>query len=327
MPPQCRICQNVSGNRVFQAREMMFGLRDAFDYFECAGCGCVQIADIPADMSRYYPANYYSFSAGKSKHGPLKRGIRRLKDSLRRRRYAHAGGRPSLLGRLLVSVQGAPRFPDWLGPAGVTADDAILDVGCGAGELLYKMRDMGFRNLNGADPFIAGEIDSGGVRIRKAFLKDLSGAYDLVMFHHSFEHVPDPEATLREAARLTKPGKRVLIRVPLAGKFAWRKYGVDWVGLDAPRHFFLHTEASLKMLADKAGLDLERIEYDSWSLQFWGSEQYRQDISLRSDRSWGTNPKQAPFTEAEVDEFKREATRLNEIGDGDQACFYLRRRS
>ncbi len=35
----CRICGNGDGNRTFEAREMMFGTREAFGYLECARCG------------------------------------------------------------------------------------------------------------------------------------------------------------------------------------------------------------------------------------------------------------------------------------------------
>jgi hypothetical protein len=59
---KCRICGNPVGNREYVAREMMFGLRDSFVYFQCAECRCLQIAEFPADMSRYYPASYYSCS-------------------------------------------------------------------------------------------------------------------------------------------------------------------------------------------------------------------------------------------------------------------------
>ena len=59
----CRICGNKEGNVLYLAREMMFGLREEFTYFECAQCGCLQIAEFPADMSAYYPDDYYSFSA------------------------------------------------------------------------------------------------------------------------------------------------------------------------------------------------------------------------------------------------------------------------
>ena len=55
----CKICTNSENNRAYQIREMMFGFRDEFTYFECARCGCLQIAEIPSNMDRYYPATYF----------------------------------------------------------------------------------------------------------------------------------------------------------------------------------------------------------------------------------------------------------------------------
>lgn len=42
--------------------EMMFGFGEEFAYFECSKCGCLQISEIPVDISKYYPSDYYSFS-------------------------------------------------------------------------------------------------------------------------------------------------------------------------------------------------------------------------------------------------------------------------
>ena len=42
-------------------KEMIFGFRDEFTYFECSKCGCLQIMQIPRNMGKYYPSNYYSF--------------------------------------------------------------------------------------------------------------------------------------------------------------------------------------------------------------------------------------------------------------------------
>ncbi len=50
----CRICGNERDNTRVRCREMMFGTREAFDYFPCGSCGCLQIERFPVDMSRYY---------------------------------------------------------------------------------------------------------------------------------------------------------------------------------------------------------------------------------------------------------------------------------
>src|SRR5712692_4013534 len=96
----CRIYANAHGNREHVAKEMMFGFRDAFDYFQCAECGCLQIARFPDDMSRYYPASYYSLGRVTRRPDPSI-GI---KSWARVRRDKFAVLRRGLLGRLLYLI-------------------------------------------------------------------------------------------------------------------------------------------------------------------------------------------------------------------------------
>src|SRR5262245_47713162 len=58
---RCKICGRSDGNRIHSIREMMFGTKEPFEYIECGNCGCIQIADIPDDLSRHYPSYYCSF--------------------------------------------------------------------------------------------------------------------------------------------------------------------------------------------------------------------------------------------------------------------------
>jgi hypothetical protein len=146
------------------------------------------------------------------------------------------------------------------------------------------------------------------------------------MMNHSFEHLEAPEAMLVEISRLLLPGHALLIRVPVAGKHAWREYGPAWVALDAPRHHFLHTEQSIRLLAERTGFELTEVRYDSTGFQFWASEQYRQDIPLADTRSHAGNPKGSIFTRKQIAEFDRRAAELNARGEGDTACFYLTNR-
>src|SRR5256885_2327700 len=83
---------------------------------------------------------------------------------------------------------------------------------------------------------------------------ELDGSWNMVMFNHSFEHLPEPVQVLRRVARLLSPDGVCVIRIPVAGSYAWRRYREDWVQLDAPRHLFLHTTASLGKAAAAARL-------------------------------------------------------------------------
>lgn len=57
----CRICGTRGENKTYTAREMMYGTREGFDYFVCNRCKCMQIAEIPTDLGKYYAGGYYSF--------------------------------------------------------------------------------------------------------------------------------------------------------------------------------------------------------------------------------------------------------------------------
>lgn len=315
---QCSICQNEAGNQTHRAREMMFGMRENFDYLECGRCGCLQLLNVPADMGKYYPAQYYSMEVRQPKH------INPLVRKLRRARARYSIQQRGLIGQLMVKLSGRCGYADWIPPE-VGFDDAILDVGCGSGQLLLTLAKDGFNHLTGMDPFVTQDIHySNGVRILKQSVTDLNEHYDFIVMHHSFEHMTNPREVLQACRRVLKPGQYMMIAMPVAGTYAWRTYGTDWIQLDAPRHVFIHSVKSIQLLAEQTGFALTRTHFDSDDLFFWGSEQYRRDIPHKDPRSYGVNPTKSHFTPEVIRQYKRQAAELNAQQDGDQACFLLR---
>jgi len=59
---KCRICGAEGEFQSYLTREMLYGTREEFEYFACPKCNCLQIAEIPADLGKYYPGGYYSFA-------------------------------------------------------------------------------------------------------------------------------------------------------------------------------------------------------------------------------------------------------------------------
>jgi len=169
-------------------------------------------------------------------------------------------------------------------------------------------------DLTGVDLYLEtpGKVP-GGAQLVTGSVTDLEGEWDLVMFHHSFEHVPEPGETLLHVSKRLRPGGWCLIRVPTVSSFAWEHYREDWVQLDAPRHFFLHSLESMRLLAEHSGMVLDQVRYDSGSFQFWASEQYIRDLPLRTDESKGAR---RIFTRREIRRFERQAEQLNRQGRG-----------
>lgn len=58
---KCKICGKERENDFYSVKEMFYGTREAFSYFECAECHCMQIEEFPQDMAKYYGSQYYSF--------------------------------------------------------------------------------------------------------------------------------------------------------------------------------------------------------------------------------------------------------------------------
>jgi SAM-dependent methyltransferase len=299
---------------------MMFGTLDAFDYFECADCGCLQINEVPNNLGDYYPDGYYAFES------PLVRKQGRFKSFIKSRWAKFELGQVDKLGFIVSLFFSSPDYFRWLAVAGIQFHHSILDVGCGAGHHLLEMGGFGFTDLTGVDPFLRMDIaHPNGVRILSCHLEELTGTYDFIMFNHSLEHMSDPVAAVRHVGNLLRPGGSVLIRVPVADSYAWRTYKENWLQLDPPRHLCVPTDRSIRILAANAGLEVTNVLFDSYAIQFWGSEQYSMGIPLHNRRSYLVNPSASPFTSSDIACFSRQSAALNESRDGDQACFFLRK--
>lgn len=323
----CPICGNASNSERILLREMLFGMREKFPYLRCQSCGVLRIEAIPADLRRYYPPEYFAGSSSVSEPAPA--GLARRAD--RSRMEATLFGSARWSARILA--RWAPKAPPELrreAPLIQRArlrsfDDPILDVGSGQiPSSLLHLRRLGFRNLTGIDPFLATGSIYPGITLAQSSIHEVAGAYRLITMHHSFEHVPDPRETLMAAERLLLPGGAILIRTPVMGTWFWETYGPDWWELDAPRHLYVHTVASIGLLAAGAGLVNTEVVWDSTFLEIVASEQIRRDVAWREPGSWFTAAP-AGLDDATVQSYREQVIRLNAEGRAGRAGFYLRR--
>jgi SAM-dependent methyltransferase len=304
-PAACRLCGNSHHSQLHTAPESRYRSGEAFDYVDCAACGSLSLVTLPPDPGAHYPADYSGFrpAAGGRRRGWLRR---------QRDRYVLWGR--GVIGRLLLA-----RYPEPAIRALAGTDPAarVLDVGAGGGALVTRLRALGFAHVLGVDPYTAATYPN-GARVVQGTLDDITGTWDVIMFHHAFEHVPDPGATLRAAADRLAPDGTLLIRAPLVPCVAWRRYGVAWVQLDAPRHVFIPSLEGLTELARANGLGLLSVRHDSTAFQFWGSECVRQGFPLDDAAA-------ARFSRAQRRRWARAARQLNARGQGDQAAFTFMR--
>lgn len=312
----CRVCSS-SDYDTYVVKELHYKIGDPFRYMHCKKCGCLQIETFPEDMSRYYPKNYYSLINPQNADTFLSK-IKRLP-------YFYSIFRRNYRDKIAHRIFGPTRF-DIFNFLKIRKSTRILDVGCGNGyKYLYPLRELGFVNVLGCDPFLdAPIVYSNGLEILKTDILGINGNWDLIMYHHSFEHVSNPHENLSKVAQLLSPNGVCLIRIPTVSSYAWSHYKEYWYQLDAPRHFFLHSIDSIKYLANKHGLELERVVYDSNHKQFTNSEKYLKGESMIEPKKHGL----LEFIDRKIKRwnYQNQAKDLNKKGRGDQAAFFLRKK-
>ena len=104
-------------------------------------------------------------------------------------------------------------------------DDPILDVGTATGGFLVALRDRGFAQPYGVDPSPdAVRVGREHVGLRMAVgglgaAKSWRTSFGLISYVAVLEHLLDPRAQARAAARLLRPGGHLFVSVPDAASF------------------------------------------------------------------------------------------------------------
>jgi len=312
MISHCLICDNTQF-QTHQIKEMMFGTYDVFNYIECVACGTLQIQQIPENIQKYYPTEYHSFEVLKD----LKRGKNaKLIKNLKYRLLFHKSLFFNILSRFYKIETKYKEIAKLI----KNKNSNILDIGCGSGELLFKLKESGCENVKGIDPFIDHDIKyDNGLEIKKMLLEDEHSKFDFIMSNHSLEHVPLPVNFMKKVSEIMLPDAKLMIRVPSLSSKVWEMYRENWYQIDAPRHLFIPTHKAMKILGEKSGLKLDKIVCDSTAAQFMLSNKYVKGLKLNEKEKLSflgkIKRKIAKYS------YQRLSKQLNTKLEGDQAIY------
>jgi SAM-dependent methyltransferase len=305
---------------------MMFGTGGEFVYSKCIACETLFLTNPPGNMSDFYPPHYYSFN---SSDDNAARTDYPKADFLRKARANAALFDRPWYGRLIHAIRPAYRcdyLRGLLGPVtNLSIDSAVLDIGCGKGRLLLQMLDAGFSDLHGVDPYLPRDsVLRNAITIKNTETDAISGqSFDLVMMHHVLEHMADPAKAIGEVKRLLRPNGWAIISLPLASSDVSDSYKEFWVELDPPRHFTLFSTKGFIQMAKNLGLRLESTLFDTTAFAYWGSELYKQGVTLVDPKTKAFRDPRAHFSNTQLAEFENRARASNEVRRGGRGIFYF----
>lgn len=313
---------------------MLFGWREMFVYLLCPGCGAMRIVSPPVDLARHYPNEYFDGYRGRAapipEEAPVQRvWVRDLAATVSAERFLFRRSRVAarILHKLAPTIPPeVRRWKTFVHLAGLRSfNDPILDVGGGRrSPQLMDLRLAGFRRLLGIDPYLDADRKVHDVLLLRRRIDEVQGSFQVITFNHSFEHVPDPRATLAAAAARLRRNGAVLIRTPIMGSWFWEHFRTNWWELDPPRHLFIHSERSLDILARDVGLVRTATVWESTYLEMIASDQIERGIPWRSEDSWHNGPP-AGYSDAAIAAYKSIVADLNREGRAGRAALWFRR--
>ena len=137
----------------------------------------------------------------------------------------------------------------------------ILDVGSGLCVFLHRMKQAGW-DCTAVDPDARAcehaRTVVGVKAIHADFVRDDGfGRFDAIAFNKVLEHVPEPVAMLRKAARYLEPGGFVYVELPDAEGAAREGFGREEFFIE---HLHIFTARSFALLVERAGFRLAGLQ-------------------------------------------------------------------
>ena len=228
---RCPLCGHSHAREWLRAPDRLHGRQEKYTLVRCPACSLVWLSNPPkpSEMHLHYTDAYHKLISAGGENSPERWGFR--KEALAQ--YKQCG--------------------------------ALLDLGCSSGSFLALMRSASWK-LYGIEMSAEGARTAEARSGAQVFVGDILGApfphefFDVITCFDVFEHLYEPRRIMARVGEWLKPGGLFYILVPNIDSAEARVFGSYWHGLELPRHLFHYSPASLKSLAESAGLRALSLE-------------------------------------------------------------------
>lgn len=264
--PDCYLC-GTPGRPLYRGlKDRLFSAPGEWDLKKCPNpeCGLVWLDPMPVeeDIGKAYQEYYTHQDIVFDPHSWPRRVYRWMKEGYLAHKYGYHDKSLEIwkktLGMLIYLHPGRQADFDfsvmYLPPH---PDGRLLEVGCGSGQMLKFMQDLGWC-VEGVDfdPSAVQNARCKGLQVRLGTLNAQqypNDFFDAVTASHLIEHIHNPLLLLNECHRILKPGGRLVVVTPNGESWGHELFKESWRGLEPPRHLHVFSPQSLIRLTEKAG--------------------------------------------------------------------------
>ncbi len=255
----CPLCGSPACVKMFDTFDHEYNTTDiSFPLVECTDCGAKYLSPRPnlKSLDIIYPDTYNNFSTSDSADQSY---VRKISNSIQ----------TSRIKSLLKKYH----------PEAGTRPLNILDVGCGDGNILDRVKEA-FPDANtfGIEPnskaaALAAKRHEIFEGVFEDYRTDLN--FDLIFSSHVVEHVELPINFLKNIRLALKDDGVAIIDTPNIDCLQFEIFSKHWGGLHSPRHWTLFDKKTLGDSAKKAGFNImEIIEMPINTFWVWSLHAY-----------------------------------------------------
>lgn len=274
---ECEVCGSKNTKSLFKQYDKNLDIKKYFYISKCKNCLALFLNPRPEykELKDYYSKEkYYSLKSiepKESKKTKLKIKLYEI--------YFNSNKNNLLLKAIFSPIKFIIRGTN------LTKGNKLLDIGCGSGQFLYEMKELGI-DVQGVEPsdFNEKENKKYRLKIKKANLIDAKynkESFDLITLNHVLEHLDNPHETLNEINKILKKDGKLIIAVPNTNSLAYWIFKRNWYQLDVPRHIINYSNKNIKLILEKNGFKIKRIRYNSRPSQFVVSLYFSLNIKRR----------------------------------------------